>query len=48
MAAFLTGRRAEEDRVKPYWNSEGNLQGDGELNLSDDELAGLEQDGLIL
>ena len=34
--------------MKPYWKSEGNLLGDGELNLSDDELAGLEQDGLIL
>ena len=33
--------------MKPNWKSEGNLPGYGELNLSDDELTGLEQDGVI-
>ena len=43
-----TWRRTQEERVKLDWNFEGNPPGDGELNLSADELAGLEQDGLIL
>ena len=34
--------------MKLNWKAESNLLGNGELNLSDDELAGLEQDGLII
>ena len=33
--------------MKPYWKFEGNPLGYGGLNLPNDELTGLEQDGVI-
>ena len=35
-------------RVNLNWKSQGNLSGDGELHLSEHELARLEQDGLVI